>query len=85
MSSNFRGYSCHSLVTGLMAVILLLYLAVPSVAGGQEADTTHDSPGVWYVDGNKTSSGDGTSWGTAFKTIQEAIDACPGWDEIWVK
>ena len=30
-------------------------------------------------------SGDGTSWGTAFKTIQEAIDAASANDEIWVK
>jgi hypothetical protein len=29
----------------------------------------------WYVDTTVTSSGDGTTWSGAFKTIQEAIDA----------
>jgi hypothetical protein len=41
---------------------------------------------IWHVDGNISASGDGTNWGTAFKTIQEAIDdpdVAPG-DEIWV-
>ncbi|MDP2897092.1 MAG: right-handed parallel beta-helix repeat-containing protein [bacterium] len=30
---------------------------------------------LWYVDASVTASGDGTSWETAFKTIQEGIDA----------
>lgn len=30
---------------------------------------------TWYVDGSVPSSGDGTSWQAAFKTIQEGIDA----------
>jgi hypothetical protein len=40
---------------------------------------------VWYVDGDVASSGDGTSWEEAFKTIQTAIDAAESNDEIWVK
>ncbi|MEN8220879.1 MAG: hypothetical protein ABFS56_31895 [Pseudomonadota bacterium] len=39
----------------------------------------------WHVDGEVTSSGDGTSWASAFKTIQEAIDASATFDEVWVK
>jgi parallel beta-helix repeat protein len=39
----------------------------------------------WHVDGDVTSSGDGSSWAEAFKTIQEAIDASVTFDEIWVK
>ena len=49
--------------------------------------TTTAVHGVRYVDGDVTASGDGISWATAFKTIQEAI-AAPGvsdGDEIWVK
>jgi predicted outer membrane repeat protein len=40
---------------------------------------------VWYVDGDVVSSGTGRSWGTAFKTIQEAISAAENYDEVWVK
>ena len=43
---------------------------------------------VYYVNGNVTASGAGTSWNTAFKTIQEITPftspaLAPG-DEIWV-
>jgi len=40
---------------------------------------------IWYVDSEMTGSGDGTSWATAFQTIQEAVDAAVSEDEIWVK
>ena len=40
---------------------------------------------VWYVDGTVGSSGDGTSWHTAFKTINEAVPWAVLSDEIWVK
>jgi hypothetical protein len=34
--------------------------------------------GTWYVDSSVAAPGDGTSWETAFKTIQQGIDAA--WD-----
>ena len=36
----------------------------------------------WYVDGAVPSSGDGTSWSTAFQTIDEGIVAAAGGDTI---
>jgi hypothetical protein len=40
---------------------------------------------IHYVDGDVVNSGDGTSWATAFKTIQEGVDASGRYDGIWVK
>ena len=42
---------------------------------------------VYFVDCGQAASGDGTSWATAMKTIQEAISACntAGGGEVWVK
>ena len=37
--------------------------------------TVHRPYTVWHVDGSVASSGDGTSWATAFKTIQAGLDA----------
>jgi|GEM_PF-4817891 len=56
---------------------------------GQEVAAGSD-PKVWsvfFVDGGVLSSGDGKSWGTAFKTVQPALDACAaaGGGEVWVK
>lgn len=39
---------------------------------------------TWFVDNNVSVSGDGRSWQTAFKTIQEAIDAAPHGDVVVV-
>ncbi|MCE5323688.1 right-handed parallel beta-helix repeat-containing protein [bacterium] len=55
--------------------------------------STGASPLAYYVDGTVVSSGDGTTWATAFKTIQEAIDAADshnqtGWTQnyvVWVR
>jgi len=37
-----------------------------------------------YVDGSVSESGDGTSWETAFKTIQEGVDAASDADSVIV-
>ena len=48
------------------------------------ADEVESAPkGVWYVDPAK--AGDGTSWKTAFATIQQAVSAAVDGQEIWVK
>jgi len=41
---------------------------------------------VWYVDKDNTGAEDGTSWGTAYTTIQPAIDAAynGGGGEVWI-
>ena len=41
--------------------------------------------GVWYVDSDVTTSGSGTSWDQALKTIEEAVGNAIADDEIWVK
>jgi hypothetical protein len=40
---------------------------------------------IWFVDGDMSLSGEGSSWSQAFKTIGEALGASSGGDEIWVK
>ncbi len=40
---------------------------------------------AYYVDGAVSSSGNGLSWGSAFKTIQEAINAAPAGSKIYIK
>ena len=39
---------------------------------------------IFMVDGDVVTSGNGTSWQEAFKTIQEAISAADSGDKIWV-
>ena len=47
---------------------------------------------IWYVDGNAASDGDGLSWETAFKNIEDAVEAADPTDDpcadegdtIWV-
>ncbi len=77
----------------------------PAVANPMQTDSNGDRIGdactplasgpfasVYFVDGTVPSSGNGLSWATAFKTIQEAIDAADshnqaGWTknyEVWV-
>jgi len=48
------------------------------------ADEVESAPeGVWYVDPAKT--GDGTSWKTAYASIQQAVDAALDGEQVWVK
>jgi hypothetical protein len=59
---------------------LLIYLAMLFVFQSASA-------AVWYVDKDNTSgTEDGTSWATAYPTIQPAIDAASadGGGEVWV-
>ncbi len=42
------------------------------------------TPQVYYVNNQNAASGDGTSWGEAFVTLQEALDVAEGPSEIWV-
>ena len=48
---------------------------------GTQSQTTIDT--VWYVDGDNT-SGNGTSWATAFPTLQDALSVVPAGEHIWV-
>jgi parallel beta-helix repeat protein len=39
---------------------------------------------AWRVDHNVTTANDGLTWGTAFETLQDALDVPLSGDEIWV-
>jgi hypothetical protein len=43
-------------------------------------------PAIWYVNKNAESGGDGTSWATAFQTIEPAVHAAgaDGGGEVWI-
>lgn len=60
----------------VLSIVLLSFLVI-SAAIAQGA--------IWYVDGTKPSSGTGTSWSEAKKTVQEALTAAVNGDEVWVK
>lgn len=46
---------------------------------------TVKAPRILYVNGNVNTSGNGTSWATAFKTVQEALAVTDDNSEIWVQ
>ena len=58
--------------------VLLISVFLIAAAVGAQANT-------WYVDCDRPYSGAGTSWGTAKKTITDAIAVASADDEIWVK
>ena len=41
-------------------------------------------PTFWYVNLNNTNPGSGTSWGSAFLDLQDALDVAASGDQIWV-
>jgi len=65
----------HSFKLSLITLFLAFTFFSPAIASGV----------VWYVSGDIGASGNGTTWSTALKTIQEAITAASEGDEIWVK
>jgi len=58
----------------LVAATLCLVLPGPSGASGAE----------WFVDASVKESGNGTSWATAFKKVQNGIDAASNGDTVTV-
>jgi len=68
-------------------VIITIGTPTNVVAGAIAIQTVTilDNDTIWYIDGNSIISGDGTTWATAFKTIQEGIDAASVDDQIWIK
>src|SRR5688572_10782273 len=40
--------------------------------------------GVWYVRADAAGGGDGSSWNSAFNSVQTALAAAQAGDEIWV-
>lgn len=64
---------------------LVMALTVALVAVGFRAATAFDE---FYVDASAASGGDGSSWATAFQTIEDAVSAANATtvdDRIWVK
>jgi len=59
---------------GKTIIIMFLALCTPAIGEGI----------TWYVDGSVPCSGDGTTWATAFKTIEEGIDAASDGDTVLV-
>ena len=70
-------YSRAKLTVGLVLLVALLVL-VP------QATPSTRAAGVIYVNGNAGTGGDGAAWGTAYKYLQDALDAATDGDEIWV-
>jgi len=52
-------------------------------AGGS-ADGLAGNGKQWFVDGDKSASGDGKTWGNAFATIQEGVTAASAGDVVYV-
>ncbi|NNL76932.1 MAG: hypothetical protein HKO68_11400, partial [Desulfobacterales bacterium] len=80
MKRNFKRLfemrSSHKIKILSMALICALAVSVGALPTAQAATR--------YVDAGIT-GGDGSSWGSAYETIQEAIDATTPGDDIWVR
>jgi hypothetical protein len=62
-----------------LSIALATSLLIPFITGTGPAFAS-----VWHVDGSVETSGDGTTWQSAFKTIQEGIDAASDSDAVVV-
>ena len=49
------------------------------------ASTTAEAQTIIYVDGDATGTGDGQSWNTAYKYLQDALMNADSSDQVWVK
>lgn len=58
--------------------------ADPSTYDISDRPFSIESTEAWHVDGSAPAGGDGTSWATAFQTVQEAVGAASYGDEIRV-
>ncbi len=74
MEHNHKGVTAMS-TTKCLALIVSFFVSL----------TPRGSRGAgWYVDASVPESGDGRTWGTAFKRIQEGIDAASDGDAVIV-
>ena len=55
------------------------------VEPGGQINVVSPKGAVWFCDSTVSASGDGMSWGEAFKTIAEAVAACAAGDIIQIK
>ena len=74
-----RGSKMRNNRLNLRRALLLVLLILSIFSFSANAAT-------WYVDQSNTGAEDGTSWGTAYTTIQPAIDAAfgDGGGDVWV-
>ena len=73
--------------TGSQAISGVMLVCATCTWCALEAGAQPDPPIVWYVDASAEASGDGTTWETAYQTLQEALTAASSpsnEDEIWL-
>lgn len=87
VGKNITTYSDSDLITGVIYYyrVYAYNLAGNSGYSNEETFVIYPTgPTVWYVDNSVSTSGNGKSWETAFKYLQDALDAASAGDEIWV-